>query len=316
MNQIAAATLDKGLFGIGVDETTGEVVVMVDASRAGSIRQTVDSLGIEPTAYRIEPEQRPRNVSCANLQAACSPLNAGLQVVDVAANSVCSIGLLGWRNDSLQPSQPDYNYKVLVTASHCTNGQQSVAGDVLYQPSFPGTAIGVEVDEAVVYPGTTCQAWGYPYTLCRDADAAVFNVYSTVSMSAGSVALSNSSAPPAWLGQTAYVGGGPLGTIVGDSVIRVGAMSGQKKGKITYGCVHRADGFITNLFTLCTQRVAGTPVTNGDSGGLVYVAYKVGDSRTPRSAGIVIQTDFAGGLYFSPTGSVMGSVGYRYFLAW
>lgn len=314
--RIARMTVAEGLQGIGVDEVSGKVFLSTDASHSESIRRMLSGAGISDDAFRMEIEPKPENTSCANLQAACTPLNAGLQVVDVAGNAYCSIGMLGWRNDSLQPGQPDFNYKVLVTASHCTNGQTTVAGDTLYQPTFPGTAIAMEVDEAVVYPSLTCQAWGYVYTACRHADAAVFKVFPSISMSGGSVAVSNTSSPPSWLSQTAYTGGGPIGTVVGDSVIRVGSVNGQKKGRISMSCVDRSDGFITNLFTLCTQRVTGTPVLGGDSGGLVYVPYKVGDSRTPRSAGIVIQTDFAGGLYFSPTGSVLASVGYQYFLVW
>ena len=247
----------------------------------------------------------------------CSPLVAGLQVVNLTANSVCSIGPVGWKVDSLQPSQPDFNYKVILSAAHCTSSQSAVFGDVVYQPA-PNRAVGYEVDEAPVYGASTCNALGKPYIYCRYADVTVYRVLDSVAIAAGNAAKSAPTTPPAnppYLGMLPYTGSGVIGVLVGELVNRVGATSGKDSALVTHDCVDKPSG-LSGIYTLCMQR-ANIRVRDGDSGGLIYLTQ--GSNPKPRPAGVTSRGEDnpnAVGVYYSKMSLVLGALGYKYFVSW
>lgn len=304
------------------DPKAGRVMVGVDDEGAArEVQQALQSMNLPSGSHGVEITGPPRERSCSTLQSLCSPLVAGLQVLNVAANKYCSIGLVGWKNDSLQPSQPDLAYKVVISNAHCTTSQSQVLGDVIYQPD-QSRAIGYEVDEAPVYSGSYCQQFGDPYVQCRWADVAVFRVYDSVSMAGGRTAVANSVKPPTvptYITDAAYTGTGAIGAIVGESVARVGHVSGQKYGSVTSECVDRRAGASAPLlWTFCMHR-ASIVLRDGDSGGLVYVTTACCSTPpVPRPAGVSSQSDepYFTPMYYSPMSLVLGSLGYEYFVAW
>ena len=298
-----------------IDERKGQAMVGADdASSGAAIRAAIQPLGLPTNSYGVEVTGRSSETACSALQNTCSPLVAGLKIVNLTANSICSIGPVGWKVDPNQPSQPDYSYKVLLTASHCTSSQTSVSGETIYQPA-PNRAVGTEVAEAPVYGAATCQAWGYVYVQCRYSDVAVFHVLDSVAIAGGRTALANTAANPAYLGDTLYTGSGVIDVIVGEGVRRIGAYSGQSDALVTHGCVDRRSG-ITTIYTLCMQRAANS-VVEGDSGGLMWVPQGWGSGPTPRPAGVIAQRDpVTTGVYYSKMGLTLGALGYQYFVSW
>lgn len=295
------------------------MVGVADTATLRFVRQHALSKGVPVDAYDVELQTPLGNVSCTTLQSACSPLVAGLRVVNISGNSECTLGLVGWKVDSLQPSQPDTSYKVVMSASHCTSTQTQVAGDVAFQPG-PSRDIGYEVDEAPVYGATYCEQFPpYVYPQCRYADVAVYRVRDSVAVAGGYTALANSvkgSMVPSYLGSALYTGSGVIGVLVGEGIVRIGATSGQKSGVVTTDCIDRRYGF-TTLWTFCMQR-ANVSASLGDSGGLVYMPSGGGSAPTPRPAGVIAQNDPDNppGMFYSKIGLVMGALGWQYFVAW
>jgi hypothetical protein len=72
------------------------------------------------------------------------------------------------------------------------------------------------------------------------------------------------------------------------------------------------------LWTFCMQR-ASIVLRDGDSGGLVYVTTLCCSTPPiPRPAGVSSQSDepYFTPMYYSPMSLVLGSLGYKYFVAW
>lgn len=235
----------------------------------------------------------------------------------ISRSTACSIGLVGWRTDPQQPSQPDLSYKAVTTASHCTSNQEVVQGNVFNQP-LPGRRIGVEVDEAIVYPvgHSTCLFYGFNTVKCRWADVAVIHVDDSIAVGAGTAAISSPTvAPnnPPYLGARAYTGSGFVGVLVGDSVVQIGATTGERRGKVSQSCQWRTTpGLGVTLCAMAATILAQT----GDSGGLLYVPSGMSSGTpTPKPAGVQFQAQ--GGLtYFSPMNQVTAALVNNWFFAW
>jgi hypothetical protein len=242
-----------------------------------------------------------------------STMRGGLAVSRLPSDSSwCSAGFVGWLKDEF--GQPDYSYRVLTTAAHCTTQETAVLGDVFGQPNVT-RRIGTEVDEAIVYPAGHFYCSAVPSTKCRFADIAVIRLDDSVASSSGSVSKSSATTcctNPPYLGAQAYVGGGVIGAVVGETVTKVAATTGQRAGQITHNCVWRLSGTTPGLATLCAQRV-GAFTDVGDSGGTVFIPYSSQDPTTPRAVGTIFQRDGTTGTYINTVNGMNNALGNKYF---
>jgi hypothetical protein len=113
----------------------------------------------------------------------------------------------------------------------------------------------------------------------------------------------------------AYVGGGVVGAVVGETVTKVAATTGQRAGQITHNCVWRLSGTTPGLATLCAQRV-GAFTGVGDSGGTVFIPYSSQNPTTPRAVGTIFQRDGTTGTYINTVNGMNNALGNKYFYAW
>ncbi len=306
----------NGVNAVGIDEVAGRILIHVD-----------DALGLSAVESSLLPLELPENsvaiqitgriTDVQGLQGQHSMLRGGVQInrqpLLPEHFGACSIGFVGWFTDSLQPSQPDLNRRVLTTASHCTTDQKKVRSDLFGQPYMPRVAA-VEIDEAPVYKGPFAPcSQGMAY--CRFADVAVLRVVDSIGSGGGSAAVSQPTVDPnnpPFLGVQAYTGSSVIGAIVGEHVIKVGRTTGQTgPGPIDLSCMNTMSGDIHNL---CQQHAVVT-VDFGDSGAPVFIAAGSPFVPNPRPAGVVIQGT-TNSMWFSPAGAVVGTLGWKYFLVW
>ena len=278
--------------GYGIDERNDrlEILAATDAS-AAQIWASLKAADLPEDAFQVTVSGPPSDISCSGLQKRCSPMMAGLQSVnnDKSGGGLCSIGYVGWRTDTVYQSQPDTSYRVITTASHCSNSQTQTGGSFYQDSLYPATRhVGVEIEDAPVYPHATCAAWGYVYNRCRYADVTVIHIDDSVAVAGGIAAISNTATPPPWLGQRAYTGSGVIGVLSGDSVTSIGRSGGQRYGSVNGTCYDVNDGTLTDLWNLCQGRANFVAYT-GDSGGMVYVKSGDGTGASPRPAGTMIQ---------------------------
>jgi hypothetical protein len=304
-----------GVTGGGIDEVAGKVLVSVeDGTSRSAVMSQFAVLAIPSDAISIAVTG-PINET-VGLRDTHSTMRAGLSV-SRTTSSYCTTGLVGWRVDPEQPSQPDLSYKVVTTASHCTANQELVQGNVFGQP-LSTRRIGVEVDEAIVYPvgHPTCLSYDFDTVKCRWADVAVIHVDDSISISGGTAAKSSPTVwpnNPPFLGSRSYTGSGFIGVLVGDSVMQIGATTGERKGKVTKSCQWRTSPGLG--VTLCAH-AANILAQDGDSGGLIYVPSGMSSGTpTPKPAGVQFQSA-SGETYFSPMNQVTAALVNAYFVAW
>jgi hypothetical protein len=279
-----------GVSSIGIDERTGRIHVGVDDGRARSLAIEAASGRVPATAFVAEV--LPRAVD-SGLHDTFSAMGGGIQIT--RGIGACSAGFVGWRRDP-DTLQPDYEYKVLFTASHCTSDQFNVVGNVFGQPTVM-RPVGVEVDESRIYYAPGCPN-GYQY--CRHADVAVIKLADSIPINAFAVAWSSPTVhpnnPPVY-GWYSYSGSGFTGVLQGDSVIKVGRTTGETRGRVGITCADRQSTQSPGLWTICAMNATATG-DGGDSGGPVYVRYKSSDPATPRAAGMTFQAG-TGSVWFN-----------------
>jgi hypothetical protein len=244
----------RGVHTGGISDHNGRILIGVDQSAAAAqVRSEADKLGIPYDALLVEVSEAPQDA--IGLRDTHSYMRGGLAVSRHSnPEEFCTIGFVGWLKDEF--GQPDYSYRIITTASHCTTTETVVIGDVFGQPLVT-RRVGVEVDEAIVYPAGNgnCTQYNLPASSCRYADVAVIRLDDSVASAAGSVAKSSSvvwpTNPPYLTPPQAYVGGGVVGGLTGEFVTKVGATTGQRVGEIVESCVYRLSGHTPNLYTLC-----------------------------------------------------------------
>ncbi len=190
----------RGVNSYWIDETKGRLGVSTDDDAAAAVvSAALPDLHIPVNLVFVEVTGPNRDLSCTGLRSVCSPMMAGLGIVDLYSNFYCTISFVGWRADSVYPNYPDTSYRVATTASHCTATQGYVNGDPFWQPDpVSGRVIGVEIDDAPIYDHATCVAYDHPdYNRCRFADVAVMHVDDTVPVLAGAAAISSAVTPDA-----------------------------------------------------------------------------------------------------------------------
>lgn len=248
-----------GVNTLGIEETSGRVLVGVDdAQDKGTVEEALVSLALPVDAVVIRVLGPSADVT--GLQDHFAKMIGGIQIgfFNGVADAACSIGFVGWRRDSIFPSQPDHNYRIFTTASHCTAAEFSVTGTTYGQPLNTSVQVGVEVDEAFVYFGNFYPCLIY-MAACRYADVALIKLYDGVFGSGGVAAISSPTVSPnnpPYLGKQAYTGSGVIDAITGETVTKVGATTGQRSGVITHSCLYRQSGKTPGLWTLCAQRAA------------------------------------------------------------
>jgi len=153
-----AAVRIPGVNSFGIDEKDGRVIVGVDnADTQNVVRSLLKKTTGLPSDGWIVQIFAPA-VDVIGLQDLHESMTAGIQIS--RGDEACSVGLVGWRMDPNAPGSPDYSYRIITTASHCTSSQTAVNHDIFGQPTIL-RQVATEVDEAAVYyqGGSTCGAY-------------------------------------------------------------------------------------------------------------------------------------------------------------
>jgi hypothetical protein len=305
----------RGVNADGIEDHTGRLIIGVDDSEAAvSVRQVARTVGIPENALNVEVFGP--TVDVIGLRDVHGTVRGGLAVSRLT-NGYCTAGLVGWLKDEF--GQPDFSYRMFTTAAHCTSSETQILGDAFGQP-LATRRVGVEVDEAIVYPtGHAFCAAVWP-DMCRYADVSVVRMDDSVASAAGSVAKSQAvtyPTNPPYNGSQAYVGGGIIGAIPNELVYKVGATTGERSGQLTHNCLNRPSGGTANLTTLCVQRMASF-TDDGDSGGTVFMPYipNYPWGGTPRAVGTIFQKDGTSGAYLNTVTGMNAALANKYYYAW
>ncbi len=153
-----------------------------DMALQGKVEEELKALGI-PTEGVIIEKSAPF-VEDLTLQDAVRPVDAGVQIHDYDAGTVCSLGFI------TQVTDPELGtFPGVVTAHHCTRTRGAADGDRFYQPSYStSNYVGPEYLDSPFFTGGSCP----PGSQCRYSDAALAYAFNVLHFNRGYIARTNS----------------------------------------------------------------------------------------------------------------------------
>lgn len=263
---------------LDIDQTINKLFIGVETKAAISgVRNLADTLRIPADAISVAVMARAQpdiGISDDNAMPHNHMLGdhfpqtlGGIRVrLSTAWNLPCSLGL-GVEIGSNQR---------YITSSHCSDFATLETDLALHQPSSSASdRIGYEVED----PESTC-LWESPHnddnTLCRWADVALYSDdapgnsrfkrgwAATTEGTTGTAARRHNHAN----GDSVYTMNSEGGEVSGQFVIKVGARTGRKHGRLRRDCVDIL-GWV-ETYTLRCQNLADYERANGDSGGPVF----------------------------------------------
>lgn len=292
------------LMGVGIDVEMNAVVLTVGSADASVAKRAIDALRLPEGA--IELRVLDGITGGVSLRDVVRPVTGGLMISSgYDATGYCSAGLQVWKNDVNGYPDPTLG-RFILTANHCAPPIGTVTGLTFGQPHRGYGLHATEVTNAEVFTDARCPYAPIP---CAYADVAVLQMSDSVSSTWQRVALSNTSNPPAYLGQLS-LNTSIWSAVQGQPVRRVGARSGQRDGTVTRECYDLPVG---GIYILCSVEVNGY-ANGGDSGGPVYTPLTAGYTGSPWPSGIFHSylTGSNNPYWFSSVGSILYALGGAY----
>jgi hypothetical protein len=262
-----------------IDDRQNRIVVGVwDPSRIAEIRQSLASTDVPANAVEVievqrsAPETRAVQppslppVNCATLRDTCRPVAGGLKIETIYEFLIdaCTVAY------NFRPAGGSAQ-RYAVTNSHCSRPRSQV-GTLYLGQSQVNEHVGFEVADPPFHDNSSnpnCPVG----KLCRFTDAALFEYYSPSNSDYGHVALPS-------LGSISYSSHatvvGTYGPTVGQSIRKVGQVTGHTSGSVTNACIDE-DVPDTNYRLLCIASGSYSS-SGGDSGGSVFELFADGSA--------------------------------------
>jgi hypothetical protein len=267
--------LPSFVIGIDADEAQNRVLVVVeDNSDEVELRAVVERAGVPWDAVVVQLGNRP--VLTANLREKVRPLGAGLQTSN--GGTLCTMGFI--------VDMVLYDVRGFLTAGHCRGTAAAVGDGVTGSPIYQANVAALnQVGDIEVNPAWS---WAGPGSLppdcggyynCVWADV-MFVKRSGVSLSnmpkqmLGSTSVPSSNTPGSFGINTSWSGFEIGMASVGDSVDKVGRLTGRTRGVVTNTCFFESFPIGTTPETYvtvrCANKVEGASFGYTDSGSPVF----------------------------------------------